>query len=75
MRIIHKMTKYKNDKITVALAIWSYWHGSRERIFLNISSASNPWKTPKFLTCRCPQYEICPDGLSTRPQQHFTVLL
>ena len=61
----------------LALAIWSYWHGCRERIFLNISNASNPteaWKPPKFLTFRCPQYEICPDGLSTRPQHHFSAL-
>ena len=33
-----------------------------------------PWKHPNFLTFRCPQYEICPDGLSTRPQHHFTAL-
>ena len=30
----------------LALAIWSYWYGCRERIFLNISKASNPLKTP-----------------------------
>ena len=30
----------------IALAVWSYWHGCRERIFLNISNASNPMETP-----------------------------
>ena len=30
----------------LALAIWSYWYGCRERIFLNISKASNPLETP-----------------------------
>ena len=58
----------------LALAIWSSWHGCREQIFVNISNAWKPWKPPKFLTFRCPQYEICPDGLSTRPQHHFTAL-
>ena len=30
----------------LALAIWSYWHGCIERIFLNISKAANPLETP-----------------------------
>ena len=30
----------------LALAIWSYWYGCRERIFLNISKAANPRETP-----------------------------
>ena len=30
----------------LALAIWSYWYGCRERIFLNIAKASNPLETP-----------------------------
>ena len=30
----------------LALVIWSYWYGCRERIFLNISKASNPLETP-----------------------------
>ena len=30
----------------LALAIWSYWYGCRERIFLNITKASNPLETP-----------------------------
>ena len=30
----------------LALAIWSYWYGCREQIFLNISKAANPLETP-----------------------------
>ena len=30
----------------LALTIWSYWHGCREQIFLNISNASNAMETP-----------------------------
>ena len=30
----------------LALTIWSYWHGCREQIFLNISNASNYMETP-----------------------------
>ena len=30
----------------LAWAIWSYWYGCRERIFLNISKASNPPEIP-----------------------------
>ena len=30
----------------LALTIWSYWHGCREQIFLNISNASNSMETP-----------------------------
>ena len=30
----------------LALAIWSYWYGCRERIFLNITKAANPLETP-----------------------------
>ena len=29
----------------LALTIWSYWHGCREQIFLNISNASNSMET------------------------------
>ena len=28
------------------LTIWSYWHGCRKQIFLNISNASNSMETP-----------------------------
>ena len=40
--------KYQYLKVVcrLALAIWSYWYGCRERIFLNISKAANPLETP-----------------------------
>ena len=36
----------------------------RADFFWTYSTLQTPWKLPIFLTFRCPQYEICPDGLS-----------
>ena len=38
------------------------------------ASKCEEFRGSKFLTFRCPQYEICPDGLSTRPRHHLTAL-
>ena len=49
--LIHGLNWFKPEgglKVVcrLALAIWSYWYGCRERIFLNISNAANPLETP-----------------------------
>ena len=44
----HDANDYNRLKVVcrLALTIWSYWHGCREQIFLNISNASNSMEPP-----------------------------
>ena len=68
-----QLTFHKLLKVVchLALAIWSYWHGCREWIFLNISNASNPMETPSISHISMPPIRNLPRRVIDAPPTSF----
>ena len=59
----------------LALTIWSYWHGCREQVFLNISNASNSMETLYISHISMPPIRNLPRRVIDAPPKSFHITI